>query len=929
MKLLPFQKFLGIVVAFLGTASLFLFISCKLSANMVYAQVPAPYEPCNSIVPTNPISDPLNPGDWFENEYHSLRPYQASPCNTIIGPTAQFCGNNLTFHDTINETYPGKGNCTESGDKVTCTYDEKIDKPLTIDLSNANLPFMGNTGDDKEVINSQNRASESLSAADKVNQYVSWYLNGVNYRAEYPFPDVSDNCVGESTQRAGICLNKSLGLCAYPNSVPLLPDIPDPLLIPDGTAPCGGIKSCCVTINPLAEKVDMTDRDKLINYSGPLNKLLPQEVQQQARAQTVADAALSRYAGEDIRHDQIVACTYGFEIPLIGKTIIGIPAPCYEEGIMKLIPRNLHRASEWLTRLPPVRSDYKSYIDFQVAYSRWRGRTCIKFKVPEFIPLLGGKGIFACGELVPGLIGNGLFHPNFFAQMYAYIPMSSTEDLEGSVEVDSVSSATSPSQGGVTVTGVTFSNQTPATLFFSHMEETSGLANILQDSYVSKDEMGDKAGSPTNVSQPASCTSVEVRSNKGDDLFATQIEGDLHYEANFTCEFNKIPTCSGLCFPNQRECFYAGGLPGTGTCLKGEYCCDVPGATPEPVPAQDCTKDIYISLSTSSNTPKVDDIWSRLVAGPQSVFKRIFPKTNTPGSVGQIIDIPGSTNIIYTGLGISQQDTDLKFPHVGGISEYFLKGIQTALRPKGFGEPISFAQTSSASCADGTEFTFPPTQGDCALKSNALPGISTEIPPTLKKIVESAGSIYKVPPGLILGIMYGEGLFDGGNKKDWTEDNVLTWACQPIPGCSETGDDNLMGFNGSTWDNIKDKILPDLQKVDPGKTAPDRCILLDAIYGLAWNLHDSADGGMGFSCFGINLNAPSPTSCDWTPNQYESAIKVSESGYTNMCLTKENSCATGGGTDATCPNGDTCETISNRYSQPSHNGCVWDVAHKY
>jgi len=485
-----------------------------------------------------------------------------------------------------------------------------------------------------------------------------------------------------------------LGFCAYPNPIPLLPDIPDPLITPDGTAPCGGVKSCCVTINPLAEKVDITDRDKLINYSGPINKLLPQEVQQQARAQTVMDAVKSRN-GDNIRHDQIVGCTYGFKIPIINKTLIGIPAPCYESGLLSLIPRNIHRLSEWENHIPPVRSDpkYKSSLEYQVAYSRWRGRSCAVVEIPPELPIIGklpivgGKGFYVCGDLVPG----GLLHPNFFAQMYANIPMSSTEDLKGSIEVDKVSSATSPSQGGVKVTGVTFSNQKPAELFFSHMEETNTLANLLQDSYVSKDERGDKAGSPTNVTPPASCTTVDIRSNKGDDLFSTQIVGDLHYEANFTCEFNKIPTCSGLCFPNQRECYYAGGLPGTGDCLHGEYCCNIPGATPVPIPAQDCTKDVYISLSTSSNTPKVDDIWSRLVAGPQSVFKRIFPKTNTPGSVGKIIDIPGSTNITYTGLGISQQDTDLKFPHIGGISEYFLKGVQTALRPKGYGEHLSFA----------------------------------------------------------------------------------------------------------------------------------------------------------------------------------------------------------------------------------------------
>jgi hypothetical protein len=74
-----------------------------------------------------------------------------------------------------------------------------------------------------------------------------------------------------------------------------------------------------------------------------------------------------------------------------------------------------------------------------------------------------------------------------------------------------------------------------------------------------------------------------------------------------------------------------------------------------------------------------------------AIFKRIYPKTNTEGSVGRIMDIPGSTSITYSGGGINTTNADLKIPHIGGVSEYFLKGIQTALRPKGFGDVITFA----------------------------------------------------------------------------------------------------------------------------------------------------------------------------------------------------------------------------------------------
>jgi hypothetical protein len=96
---------------------------------------------------------------------------------------------------------------------------------------------------------------------------------------------------------------------------------------------------------------------------------------------------------------------------------------------------------------------------------------------------------------------------------------------------------------------------------------------------------------------------------------------------------------------------------------------------------------------------------------------------------------------------------------------------------------------------------------------------------------------------------------------------------------------------------------------------------------MAWNLHDSADGGMDFQCFGLDLNAPVPTSCTWNASQYESAIKIAENGYDRGCFTLKGSCATGGGNAALCNNGvDGCEKYFNA-GNTSHNACVWDVAH--
>ena len=618
----------------------------KLEIGIANAQIPSPTPiPCN-----DPGRDP---------EFHSLRPYQASPCKPDdLPPTAKFCGNELIFHDVISKTYPGGGTCVDDGTKITCTYKENVSKKLVINLSVANLPIMGNTED---VPNSQPATGTPLTDADKMNGYVSWYLNGVMGRAE------------------------------------------------DGNTKNSETKN-------------------IINFSGPINKLLPSAILDAQRIESINNAKVAN-------HNQIVVCAdpdnggfwgglldvfgmgkfkakpcyNGDGNPSSGKKVLRLEnwkndTLSFNAGAntaikiwlagLKLIYPDAADAIEksvgnhWIYAKPPLPWDsgkgkaFKTEVEYQKAYQEWKGNVCV------IIPLINKVVCI-----------NNIFVPSYYADLYSYVPLSSTEDLKGSVEIDKASSATNPSIDGVDLSGVSFDKQTPSTLFFSHMQESTDLADTLQNTFVGKSERGNKKGAPTNVSPPASCTTVDVRSNKGDKLFATDLTGTLNYTAEFSCVYNSNPTCSGTCVGTLGDCKAEGGGAGTGTCTNGGYCCKLPGSTPPPPTQQTCTKDIYISLSTTSSTPKVDDIWSQLVAGPQSIFKRIFPKTNTPGSVGQIKDMPGSTSINYQLEGLTQQTTDLKFPHIGSISEYFLKGIQTALRPKGYGEPISFDLTSSTTAS--------------------------------------------------------------------------------------------------------------------------------------------------------------------------------------------------------------------------------------
>lgn len=86
--------------------------------------------------------------------------------------------------------------CRDNGDGTqTCTFTIDRIKDIAIDLEGAYLPIMGftepsegATSRPQRVINSVFQ-SETLNNPDKVNEYVSWYLNGINNRAEYNPPN--------------------------------------------------------------------------------------------------------------------------------------------------------------------------------------------------------------------------------------------------------------------------------------------------------------------------------------------------------------------------------------------------------------------------------------------------------------------------------------------------------------------------------------------------------------------------------------------------------------------------------------------------------------------------------------------------------------------------------------------------------------------
>lgn len=770
-----------------------------LLPSSVWAQVPGVEFPCDKTA---------NP------EFHSLRPYQTGVCGEAN--KASFCGNSLIFTENYKDFPECYSQAPEDEGGFLCKVNKTVPAhSLSVDMQGGQLPILGNT---QQVTNSQS-SQDILDDAQKVNEYVSWYLNGVTDRAEYGANE----------------------------------DI------------------------------------KTVNFSGPIKKLLPQAIQNQQRIDTITKATTET-------SNQIVVCANGSNAVACPQGE-KVRLKEWNDGSLSLFNTffNWLGSNIWDKKYPPLPWQFEKDIYFQKAYNEWRGKTC------AIVPVIN--------RLV--CIDNPLVR-NKWADLFPYVPLSSTTDKKGQEVVIGVEFA----GGGETkIINTNYDSPASANLYFAHTQEVKDLSEFLNSSYIPKDVETQPVPETTETNQ---CQVVDIRANAGDDLFPGAKKVPDIKIPNITYTITQVP-CE-----KKIEQFCHTNLDGTRICL--------------PKTTVTCEANVEITANMDTHVPNVNEIWSTTVADSTSTFRKIFPKVEEGAPVSCIADIPGATSINYQVVegnlsnfknpGDSPSTSpELYFPHLGGIYEYFLKGIQTALRPKGYGEPLTNGQfcSNSSNIKCGELPDLPKASGSCQLGS--VSSRVGNIPQSLKDIVSAAAQTYKVPPNLILGIMYGEGLFDGSNKKDWTDQNVKNWAtCQPVPNCNTSGDDHFMGFYSNVWATVSRNIKNDLLKIDPNHQEPSQCNLLDAVYGLAWNLHDSADGGMNFTCFGLDLNAPIPSSCSWSANQYESAIKIHETGFEQICLTLKGGCAIGG-LGAACPGGqDNCEKYTNA-GNTSHNACVWDVAH--
>ncbi|MDO8341442.1 MAG: hypothetical protein Q7T59_05725, partial [Candidatus Woesebacteria bacterium] len=476
-----------------------------------------PYAPV--IPPATDFCDGNN-----DTEFHSLRPYPGKPCGS--SSKALFCSNDLIFTESFDiDKFPScKDQAPDKNGPFTCTPSSGngyvAPHNLIADLSDSEFPILGNTED---VINSLSN-KESFDDATKVNEYVSWYLNGVTDRAEYGdikstdsatfvnysgplkklLPSVIQDAQRVSIVDSGIAKtqnNDQIVVCAREFGVPFVGDL-------FGIGPTTPIK--CYEGDGSEAQGDVY---KLSTWDGKLS--LPLDL-----IQKVTNFFLD----------------LNFLIPGLTKDVI-----------------KTSLLNHWTSRKPPLPWDNDPFeknrkmtnIEYRKYYNEWRGKTCVIVPVVNMLICL-----------------DNIFIPNKYAQLFEYVPLSAMTDKKGEELVNSIEyKATS---GTIDVSEVISgkeeqkqkdpSTTIPAPLFFAHTQESKDLIGLLNKVFTPmdcKNNNGNLSCSPlASISVPSStentvCSTVNVRTNPGDKLFPNgpsqlKIPGVTYQITSVPCEVKVI-----------------------------------------------------------------------------------------------------------------------------------------------------------------------------------------------------------------------------------------------------------------------------------------------------------------------------------------------------------------------------------------------------
>lgn len=751
-----------------------------------------------------------------ENEWHSLRPYPGSAnCSVrdLNKGEVAMCANRMVAKQILEITMEGintDSECSKIPEEQTLTYTNSIgdrvnylaewnswrcpnteaqaEGNLTVNLTDAELPVLGNTED----VPNGSQAFSGLTYEQRVNNFVSWYLQGAVPTAEEEFAAATDpqglrailNFSGPIQKlMPWSVMNKSISVnyTCFPR--PPAPGIPIPLTESQAQSPLW--IAICQSIR--------REREELPNIR-TINASLLEGVTTIRSGlfgvETTSGPMLKLRSGDD-RHNQIVVCGGGF------------PEACYSrDGQTRLRRSNLR---------------------------------------------------------------------NPLSLKYPYIPISTTEDVIGQLQVKEGSLSGLVNEEGSESSGFPPEAETPwegenplqivpiregpnandyennDDLFYAHTYESLQLSRLLQSTYIPALTAGNSDSGMPGLQQfeydsqyqfegnPDFCRIVGTYQGPGDNLYgykdyedyactdanppgnatspycdvegsraeaARNIKVGFKYDSVFDCTFevslnaSAAEDCmswtrgtSGSCW-EPSSCWANGGtvrpFPQSEACVDfpgEEYCEFVTFNPPQGTPEQCvqrylsdpiCTKAAMLTLDLeTSENPFLGEIFNRLVNGNMSFFRRLFPRLTinnketltpelhsiiVPGPQERIVNVPAETNISIGGDGSAISENaevrstegllgppsqgagstgSIYFPYLGTVHQHFLVDVQCALRPADIGcDNSSFVEEEDRMEADEA----------CSIDRSSVDGY-----------MQSAASKYGVPALMLEAIMYIEG----------------------------------------------------------------------------------------------------------------------------------------------------------------------------
>ncbi|QQS39070.1 hypothetical protein IPM62_00415 [Candidatus Woesebacteria bacterium] len=625
---------------------------------------PNPYIPCEGDAERDPLAYP---------EYHSLRPFQASPCRQhglsagTGGQLKQYCGNDIIVTETLN-VGPGDGTCTRNGNTLDCDFEIDSSVDVNIDLTDAELPIMGNTQLVPNQINGGSPQPEQFAWNRRVNEYFSWWLEGAPYKADEELIDPDEVNIEFPHRHIEAYAGPIRKLYPYPRGYRRFYWLPIPHFV-FSFAP-----------NPRSDRVGQSRVGEL--------------------------------------HDQIFECTLGSN-----------QVPC-----------------------------------------RWNFTS-------ERYEIIDTRGTDQPGDdIVYPTNAHWVTEPG--SPESPYMLMTSTDDMLGSVFTSALQTPQVPNtdpRQQVVIQNFEFVPEIDTDLlYFAHMEENVGLAELLQRTYRSR-FIGQDGGThePIVYYNTYRCDLDDVRWNTGDDLFGElttrtsfggyqdltpvanpdntegvtdpvtgeSIRGNINYTASFSCEFQ----CNGNIINNQCIDLSAVGSCvtqcdlGLNTCAtevaQGIYsdcygCCLDHNASD-----LSCERDAVTAASVYTRTPKAEELWRQTVIGDASLVHRMYPKLGVNGMFDELKDFPAVTAARYWSSKTGDpngtvsevqvlagdpsnerpgDEAEIFIPHIGGIYEFAMVSMQDLLRPY-----VMNTLYLRHGMPPGSGDPVPPTQpGNCAPVEN-------------------------------------------------------------------------------------------------------------------------------------------------------------------------------------------------------------------